>query len=89
MRFNSGDIPAIFADGRTIVELKTITGAFDPFASPPELTAICALETFERGLESTLSGHSECNLCASAQTSGVQDISACGFNAFSMNVMFE
>src|SRR6478752_2404734 len=32
MRFGSFGIPAIFADGRTIVELKTITGAFDPFA---------------------------------------------------------
>jgi hypothetical protein len=32
MRFGSVDIPAIFADGRTIVELKTATGAFDPFA---------------------------------------------------------
>jgi hypothetical protein len=32
MRFGSLAIPAIFADGRTIVELKTATGAFDPFA---------------------------------------------------------
>jgi hypothetical protein len=60
-----------------------------PVRTLPGTAAICAFETFERRLESTLSGHSECNLCASAQTSGVQDISACGFNAFSMNVMFE
>jgi hypothetical protein len=32
MHFGSLDIPAIFADGRTIVELKTATGAFDSFA---------------------------------------------------------
>jgi hypothetical protein len=30
-------MPAIFADGRTIVELKTATGAFDPFAKSSEI----------------------------------------------------
>jgi hypothetical protein len=29
------DIPAIFADGRAIVELKTATGAFDPSGKSP------------------------------------------------------
>jgi hypothetical protein len=32
----------MFADGRTIVELKTATDAFDPFTSPP---GMCATET--------------------------------------------
>ena len=35
MRFGSLDIPAIFADGRAIVELKTATGAFDPSGKSP------------------------------------------------------
>ena len=35
MRFGSLDIPAIFADGRAIVELKTATRAFDPSGKSP------------------------------------------------------
>jgi hypothetical protein len=45
MRFQSLDIPAIFAEGRTIVELKTATRAFDRSPGPRGMTAICAKGT--------------------------------------------
>ena len=57
--------PAYFTDGSYwrvltvhIASLEVRKGSIAPFGTPSSNDAICAFETFERRLESTLTGHS-------------------------------